>query len=230
LATVEVSQDQFQLVVPFAVCHAPSSTEVCTELKLVPLLEDAEPDTDTVPTTVAPGAGVEMLTAGGGVALLTETNSLMTDETLPAVSVVCADSSCDPFAAPLVFQDQLQLVVPLAVCQAPPSTEVCTEATASLPAVAEPETETVPEFVDPEPGEEILTVGGVGGGVELELLTETDLLATAETLPAVSVARALRVCVPLATLVVSHDQLQAVVPLAVCQEPPSTEIRTLATA
>lgn len=225
-----MSQDQLQLVVPLAVCQAPPSTELCTELTLVPLLEDAEPDTDTVPTTVAPATGVEMLTVGGGVALLTETASLKTDETLPAVSVARADSSCDPFAALFVFQDQLQLVVPLAVCQAPPSTEVCTEATASLPAVAEPETETVPEFVDPDPGNEILTVGGVGGGVELELSTDTDLLATDEMLPAVSVARALRVCVPLATPVVSHDQLQAFVPLAVCQAPPSTEICAFATA
>lgn len=119
-----------------------------------------------------------------------------------------------------MFQDQVQLVVPVAACHDPPSTETCTLATATL-SEAEPETVTVAETVDPEAGDAMATAGGVVSGVGL--LTVTDSDATVETLPDVSVARAATVWLPLARPVVLQDQLQLVVPVAACHVPPSID-------
>lgn len=119
-----------------------------------------------------------------------------------------------------MFQDQVQLVVPVTACHDPPSTETCTLATATL-SEEEPETVAVAETVDPEAGDAITTAGGVVSGVGLPTVTDSD--AAVETLPEVSVARAATVWVPLAKPVVLQDQFQLVVPLAVCHVPPSTD-------
>jgi hypothetical protein len=228
LPSTAVFHDQLQFVVPLAVCQAPPSTEVCTDATVEPLLE-APPVTETTPDSVEPDPGAEMLTAGGGITLLTDTDSLETADVLPELSVARADRVWVPLPSAAVFHDQLQLVVPLAVCQAPPSTEVCTDATVELLLEAPPVTETTPQTVDPDPGVEMLTAGGTIA-LLVTLFTDTDSLETADLLPELSMARAERVWVPLPTALVFHDQLQLVVPLAICQVPPSTEVCTEATA
>jgi hypothetical protein len=63
-------------------------------------------------------------------------------------------------ATPVEFHDQLQLVVPLALCHVPPSTDVWTLATLYEPAAADPDKVIVPATAEPDFGVEMVTVGG----------------------------------------------------------------------
>jgi hypothetical protein len=84
----------------------------------------------------------------------------LVDAVFPDVSVARAVRVCVPGARAPMETLALQLVVPEASCETPPSTESSTRATARLSA-AEPVTVTVPESAEPGAGAEIDTVGGV---------------------------------------------------------------------
>jgi hypothetical protein len=142
---------------------------------------------------------------------------------LPAVSVTRTATLCVPSATAAVFHNQLQLVVPDADCQLPPSTATLTAATDTLSA-ADPSTATVPDTVLPDDGATMVTVGAVLSA--FVTVADSDEV---DALPDVSVACTAIVCVPSAIEAVGHDHVQDVVPLAVCQAPPSIATATLAT-
>ena len=81
-------------------------------------------------------------------------------DVLPEVSVACAEIVCRPFNIFCVLSENDQLVVPVAVTGVPPSTLICTLATAILSA-AVPVIDTVPTRVAPLVGKLMDTVGGV---------------------------------------------------------------------
>jgi hypothetical protein len=145
---------------------------------------------------------------------------------LPEESVALAASVCVPGAVPDVDHAHDQADVPLAGCQAPPSTESDTDDTLVLSA-ALPVTVTVPDTVAPAAGALKATVGAAVSAV----LFETDTLTLAdELLPLVSTARAVSVCVPLVSDAVDQPQDQELVPDAADQAPPSTDRDTDDTA
>jgi hypothetical protein len=156
-------------------------------------LSELAPATLTVPPTLAPPTGELIATEGAvvsAVVLLTVTET-PADRTLPDVSVARAVSVCEPLARPVVSHDHDHDAVPVAVCQAPPSTWIATDATETL-SDAEPDTVTVPPTVAPAVGAENETLGAVVS----PLLIVTDSMAV-ELLPSESVARASSVCDPL---------------------------------
>jgi hypothetical protein len=108
---------------------------------------------------------VAIATAGGATSLLTVTLT-ETVAALPAVSVARAETVCAPFATAVVVQVHDQLAVPPAGCQAPPSIETATLATATLSA-AVPVSTAEPVSVLPDAGLVIVTVGGVVSGQDL---------------------------------------------------------------
>jgi hypothetical protein len=156
--------------------------------------------------------------------LATLTETLEVTE-FPAPSTALAMTVWVPFVTPLVFHCHDQDEVPDAACHAPPSTWTATLATPTLSELV-PLTATVPASVAPLVGDLNATVGGVVSVTLLSTLADT---LPVVTLPELSVARAVMVWVPLATVVVFHDQDQDVVPVAGCQAPPSTCTATLAT-
>src|SRR3984957_20172775 len=78
---------------------------------------------------------------------------------LPAESVALAERVWDPLERELELRLMDQLEVPETLEKVPPSTESCTEVIDN-PSEATPETETVPETVEPLAGLLIDTVGG----------------------------------------------------------------------
>jgi len=147
-----------------------------------PTLSEALAVTVTVADTVWPLLGEVMLTVGGvvseGGAFATVTVTGAEVVRLPAASRAMAVMVCEPFAAPVVFQETEYGALVSSAPTLAPSILNCTPTTPTLseaPAV----TVTVPDTVWPLPGEVMLTLGGVvsggGGGGALDTVTVTAL-------------------------------------------------------
>ena len=162
-------------------------------------------DTALVPVSVALLAGAVMDTVGGVVAvgLLTVTVILLEVVTLPLVSVATAVRVWMPLLAVVVSQVRLYGLEVTRLPNIDPSSSNSTLAIVVPGALALALADTLklePETVEPLVGAVIDTVGGV---VAVGLLTVTVMPLEVVTLPLVSVAIALRVCVPLVAVVVS---------------------------
>ena len=92
-------------------------------------------------------------------------------ERLLEVSVARAARVCKPFNKFCVLRENDQLVVPVAVLQAPPSMLTSTLATATLSA-AVPDIKAVPANVEPLVGELSRIVGGVTSAMMLDEVTK----------------------------------------------------------
>src|SRR5580700_8228874 len=154
-----------------------------------------------VPETVAPEAGEVMETLGGVVSVLLtvmETTELVA--LLPAVSMATAVRECLPLVSVPVLRDAEYGTLVLRAPKFEPSTWNCTLAIATL-SEALAVTVMVPETVAPEAGEVMETLGGVVS-VLLTVMETTELVAL---LPAVSMATAVRECLPLVSVPVLRD-------------------------
>jgi hypothetical protein len=131
------------------------------------MLSAADPETETVPETVLPGAGAAMATDGGlvsgggvvGVGVLLNVTVLVVTAVLPELSVAFAAIVCVPSGYDAELRGKLHEVVPVARWYVPPSTLTCTLATEVPLSEAEPETLTGPDTVEPDEGEAIEMVG-----------------------------------------------------------------------
>src|SRR6266849_72305 len=111
--------------------------------------------------------------AGGGAALDTVTVTGAEVARLPAASRATAVSACDPFATLVVSQGTEYGAVVSSAPSAALSTKNCTPATPTL-SEALAVTVVVPETGVPDPGDVILTVGGVvSAGAALDTVTVT---------------------------------------------------------
>jgi hypothetical protein len=113
-------------------------------------------------------------------ALFTEMSTRELVAELPAESLTLAEREWVPFEREFVFRLVDQLVVPEALAKAPPSTDSCTELIVK-PSEATPETETVPDTVEPLAGLEMDTVGAAGVTTSMARLAEAELAAASLT-------------------------------------------------
>ena len=164
-------------------------------------MSEAEALTVVDPDTVAPDVGDVMLTAGGVVSAF-DTVTLTGDEVVrfPAASLATAVSVCEPFPTLVVFQEIEYGDVVSSEPRLAPSTRNWTPTT---PTLSEAEALTVvdPDTVAPDAGAVMLTDGGVVSAFETVTLTGDEVVR----LPAASRAVAVRVCEPLATVVVFQE-------------------------
>jgi len=152
-----------------------------------------------VPATVDPLAGVVIVTVGGVLSMLATVTDTAADVVeLPAASRATAVSECVPLEAVLVFHDWLYGAAVNSAPRFVPSSLNCTPTTA-LSSVAFAETVTVAETLDPAAGAVMATVGGV---VSLSTVTVTTVVVP--VFPAASLATAVSVCDPFATVFESH--------------------------
>jgi hypothetical protein len=198
LAAVVFHETEYGAVVSSAPRLAPSSM---TWTPATPALSEAVAVTLIVPETVAPDVGDVMLTVGGVVSE-TVTVTALDVVAFPAASRARAVKVWEPGRAVVVFHESEYGALVSSALRLPPSSMNWTPATPTLSA-AFAVTLIVPETVDPGAGDVMLTVGGVvSGGGPLETVTVT--AAEVVAFPAASRARAVRVCVPLLAVVVSH--------------------------
>jgi hypothetical protein len=124
-------------------------------------LSEADPETETVPETVPPGAGAEIETdggvvsgggGGGGVGELLKVTLSVVTAVLPALSVAWAAIVCVPSGYDVVSRAKLHEAVPDAGWYAPPSTLIFTLASEALLSEAVPETPICPDTVEPDEG------------------------------------------------------------------------------
>ena len=180
----------------------------------------AQPDTVTVPETVTPGAGASICTVGitAGVPPVTETVTLDVPVSgVLSVSVAETVIVCDPAVNVEAFSEYEyptfgqpgrpgyaehtsgRLKPYVAVPTVTPSTATFTLPIAVPAAVAlsiaQPETVTVPETLEPGAGASICTVGGPDG-TELPLTVTVTLDAPVSGAGSVSVAETVIVCDP----------------------------------
>jgi hypothetical protein len=164
-----------------------------------------------VPVTVRPVGVLDAVTSG----LLTVTVRaevfVLFDESVAFAVIVC-----EPFARRVVFQLKVQLVVPAAETNAPPSIDMATEETETL-SDAVPEMDTVPFTVAPEAGFEIATVGGVTSATTLFTVTLT--FAELPTFPAASYALVESVCAAFVAAVVFQLHVYGDVVSVCCNDP-----------
>src|SRR5580658_3558301 len=155
-----------------------------------------------VPETVAPEAGEVMETVGGVVSpvLLTVTETAELVALLPAVSMATAVRECLPLISVAVLRDTEYGALVSRAPRFEPSTWNCTLATATL-SEALAVTVMVPETVAPEAGEVMETLGGVVSA----LFTVMETAELVALLPAVSMATAVRECLPLVSVPVLRD-------------------------
>jgi hypothetical protein len=153
-ASVVVSTDSVQLVVPVAATAPPESTFTATHA--IPAALAAEPETTTVPDTTAPADGCEIDTPGDELLKLTLTEAV---EERPRESVAIAETVWAPSAYPVESIDTAQLFVLGDEIHAPESTRTWRAVT---PARLEdvPEAVNVPTMTAPACGDEIETAGG----------------------------------------------------------------------
>jgi hypothetical protein len=150
----------------------------------------ALPLTVATPETVEPLWGAENVTVGGvesRTVFFTVTETLVV-AVLPAPSVALAKNLCEPSGRDDVSTTALQVVVPVAGCHAPESTETSTRLTATL-SVAVPVSVTEPPPIAPTVGVARVTDGAVVSATTMFSETDVDF-------PDESVARADRTCVP----------------------------------
>src|SRR2546428_457286 len=149
-----------------------------------------------LPVTVAPEVGAVMATVGAvvsGTVTVTEEEVVV----LVAASRATALRVCVPMAAVVVSHVTEYGDVVSSAPRLPPSSWNWTPATPTL-SEAVAETVMVPVTVAPEVGAVMVTVGAVVSGTVT--VTEEEVVV----LLAASRATALRVCVPMAAVVVSH--------------------------
>src|SRR5262249_5394634 len=146
-----------------------------------------------------PLAGAVIDTVGGVEStLLTVTDTGADVVLFPAASRATAVSTCAPFAAVVVFHETLYGAAAASAPRFAPSSLNCTPPT-PLSSEAVADTPTVEDTVDPGAGAVTDTVGGV-----VSLSTVTVTAVAVAVLPAASLATAVNVCDPLATVVESH--------------------------
>jgi hypothetical protein len=179
------------------------STWNCT--LATPTLSAAFAKTLTGPETLAPAAGALIDTVGGVVSvgvLLTVTVTAALVALFPAPSFAMARHTCGPLFVFVVSHEYVKGDAKSAAPTFAPSIWNCTLATLTL-SVALADTTTVPETLAPFVGAVTVTAGGVVSLVVLSTLTV--MLVLVMLFPALSVAIARRVWLPLVTLVESHE-------------------------
>jgi hypothetical protein len=137
-----------------------------------PTLSEADPQTETRPETVLPGAGAENETdgrvvsgggggggGGGGVGELLNVTVSVVTTLLPKLSVAWAAIVCAPSGYEAVLREKLHELVPDADWNTPPSMLTLTFVSEAPVSEAEPETATAPDTVEPDEGEAIEMVG-----------------------------------------------------------------------
>jgi hypothetical protein len=179
-----------------------------------------------VPDTVAPLVGEVIETVTGAFELFTVIDTPALVALLFEVSMATAVSVWVPLASVVVFSDSEYGEVVANDPKAAPSTSNCTLATATL-SVAVAVTVMVPDTVAPLLGEVMETVGAV---VSFALFTVIDTPALVALLFELSVATAVSVWVPLASVVVFSDCEYGEVVANDPKAAPSTLNCTLATA
>src|SRR5436190_530479 len=161
---------------------------------MTPTLSEASALIVIVPATVEPDAGDVMATVGGvqsAPSLDTVIVTALEVVTLPAASRARAVKKWKPLAAVAVSQETEYGTLASSAPRLAPSTLNWTLTTPTL-SEASAVTAMVPETVDPDAGDVMLTVGGV---VSLKTVTVTALEVA--SFPAASRARAVNVWEPL---------------------------------